>query len=154
MKKRSVVILMAVLYLAATSFVVLSQKKPKLAGTSWEAKSSTQMLDGPKVTMKKVLFFKDKKNIEVINETHHSSYSAMRMNPDGTVDRIPAHSSTYSKVGTYKVKKNKVIITVDGETTTLCLEGNYLYEGESLDMLKSLPESVSAFRIFKKIEKP
>ena len=140
MKKINVFMMLAFVLLAVTSFTVVTAKKPKLAGTSWKMESSTQMLDGPRVKWICVLHFKDKKTVEITKTNSSSSYNSMRMNPDGTVDRHPGSKTSNTSVGTYKVKGNKVIVTVEEKTTTYLYDGNCLYDLHSLDLIGIMPD--------------
>ena len=152
MKKLSIFMLISAMFLVAVSFTSLSLKKPKLAGTAWLMESGEQrMLDGPMIRTTCSIFFKDKRNVEITSTTYRSSYNAMRMNPDGTVDRIPASSNSIISTGTYKVKKDKVLITVDGKTKIYYIEDEYLSEKPLLD-IRIMPDDIRKQYIYKKMD--
>lgn len=152
MKKLSIFMLISAMFLVAVSFTSHSLRKPKLAGTSWQMESDEKrMLDGPMIRTTCTIFFMDKCNVEITFTTYKSSYNAMRMNPDGTVDRIPASSNSIISTGTYKVKKDKVLITVDGKTKIYYIEDNYLSE-KPLSDIRIMPEPVRNRYIYKKMD--
>jgi hypothetical protein len=152
MKKLSIFLLTSSLFIVVASFTSLSLKKPKLAGTSWQQEmSEKRVLDGPSIRTTRTIFFKDKRTVEITSTTYFSSYNAMRMNPDGTVNHIPASSKSNISTGTYKVRKGKVKISIDGKTTIYYIGDNYLSE-RPLSDIKIMPAPIRDRYIYKKMK--
>lgn len=99
-------------------FTVIDGKKPKLKGTTWRCVEELFVADAGTMTVTHKLTFTTDKDVIMTVEHYMPSYPAMYMNEDGSVDMIPARSSSTSDTCMYKVKDKKVIITtkVNNET--------------------------------------
>ena len=125
-------ILIAFLVLGAAllvlSFTVIDGKKPKLKNTKWQGVEEMFVADAGTMTITHTLAFTSDKDVIVTHESYMPSYPAMYMNADGSVDMIPARSSSSSDTCTYKVKGKKVVITdKEGDETVYVVKGNNVF---------------------------
>lgn len=143
MKKNVVILSLSILGVVLTSFATIANKKPKLAGTKWIMLNEVQMLDGPRTHQRICIYFIDKTNVEETVSTVRDSYSAMRVNSDGTINKIPSESSKNSLRGTYKVKKDVITVTIQDKVTHyhISKDGLFLILGLDEAIYNKLPEN-------------
>ena len=110
------VFVLAVLLLSSSSFSAMC-KNPVLKNTRWKAVREMFVADAGTMTITHTLEFGRGKDVVLKEESFLPSHPAMYMNPDGTVDRIPASSSERSETGTYRFRRGILaIMTEDGHT--------------------------------------
>lgn len=121
----------AAMALALFSCFGLNAKGPVLNGTKWKFVDEIFVADVGTMTMTCTLEFTSKKDVTVTWHTHTPSHPGMYMNPDGSVDRIPASDSESSGKGTYVFKRNKLKITFDDGSVNEYeyLEGLFVFKG-------------------------
>ena len=113
-------------------------RKPVLKKTRWTALQEMFVADAGTMTITYTLDFISKKEVLIKEESYLPAHPAMYMNPDGTVDRIPARSSESEETGTYRVRRGRLTITTeDGrrQEYTICEDGTITREepyGETL----------------------
>ena len=88
-------------------------RKPVLKKTRWTALQEMFVADAGTMTITYTLDFISKKEVLIKEESYLPAHPAMYMNPDGTVDRIPARSSESEEAGTYRVKRGILTITTE-----------------------------------------
>lgn len=91
-------------------------KNPVLKGTKWAAVEEMFVADAGTMTITQTLEFTSAKDVLIKESTYLPSHPAMYMNPDGTVDRIPASSSEREVVGTYKFRRDVLTVTLEDGT--------------------------------------
>ena len=100
-----------------TSFTAMC-KNPVLKGTKWAAVQEMFVADAGTMTITHTLEFVSGKEVRIHEKSYLPSHPAMYMNPDGTVDRIPASSSERSEAGTYSYRRGKLLITTEDGVLT------------------------------------
>jgi hypothetical protein len=86
-------------------------KNPVMKGTKWTATQEMFVADAGTMTIIHTLEFISDKDVEVHQRGSMPPYPAMRMNPDGTVDRMPGSSFEYDEPSTYDFRDGKLILT-------------------------------------------
>ncbi|MBQ9660785.1 MAG: hypothetical protein IJV37_05920 [Bacteroidales bacterium] len=86
-------------------------KNPVLKGTRWTAVQEMFVADAGTMTITHTLEFTSDKEVLVGYSSYMPAHPAMYMNPDGTVDTIPAHSSENTEAATYVYRRGKLTIT-------------------------------------------
>lgn len=153
MKPKLIFFLLAAFVLLTASFVTAGCKKPKMAGTSWKMHYEAQAMDdGPSIKCDQVLTFNDETNVELVDVTERSGYSASYMNPDGTVNYTPGSTSKEKTAGTYVVKDDVVEITFDGKTEKYYLHGRCLLCETTPEEYKEMKDYERDFVTFKRIK--
>ena len=110
-RKRLPVLLVCLLMLI--SLPALCCRKPALKKTQWKAVQEMFVADAGTMTLTYTLDFISSKEVRIKEESYLPAHPAMYMNPDGTVDRIPAHSSESEEAGTYRVRRGTLTITTE-----------------------------------------
>lgn len=103
------VFVLFVLIIASSSSVM--GKNPVLKGTKWTAVQEIFVADAGTMTITHTLEFTSAKEVRVKEASHMPSYPAMYVNPDGTIDTIPGHSSESEYVGSYQFVAGALVIT-------------------------------------------
>ena len=98
-----------------TSFTAMC-KNPVLKGTKWAAVQEMFVADAGTMTITHTLEFTSAKDVLIKESTYLPSHPAMYVNPDGTIDRIPASSSEREVAGTYKFRRDVLTITLEDGT--------------------------------------
>ena len=88
-------------------------RKPVLKKTRWTALQEMFVADAGTMTITYTLDFISKKEVRIKEESFLPAHPAMYMNPDGTVDRIPARSSESEEAGIYRVRRGILTITTE-----------------------------------------
>ena len=99
--------------LMLTSLPAFCCRKPVLKKTRWTAVQEMFVADAGTMTITYTLDFISKKEVRIKEESFLPAHPAMYMNPDGTVDRIPARSSESEEAGTYRVRRGILTITTE-----------------------------------------
>ena len=121
--------------IAALAVAILSCSVMKgpgaLKNTTWEYIEEMFVADAGTMTITHTLEFTSANEVKVGWTSYMPAHPAMYMNPDGSVDTIPAHSGEFSHHGTYSLKKDVLKITLeDGSVTEYKLQGNTLISGK------------------------
>ena len=129
------VVVLIILFVGSACSVMAG--KPVLKGSKWTAVQEMFVADAGTMTITYTLEFLSGKEVRVYEESYLPAHPAMYMNPDGTVDRIPASTSERSESGTYSYRRGKLTVTTeDGlQTEYTFLGGNFVREepwGETL----------------------
>lgn len=106
-------------------------KNPVLKGTRWTAVQKMFVADAGTMTINHTLEFTSGKDVLVGWSTYLPAHPATYVNPDGTVDTLPAQSSENTEPGTYVYKRGKLTITSkEGYTTEYVFQedGTFLCE--------------------------
>ena len=118
-----VFVLSIVLFLVSSCSIMC--KNPVLKGTKWTAVQEMFVADAGTLTIHHSLEFTSDKDVLVGFSSYMPAHPAMYMNPDGSVDTLPAHSSEDIRPATYEYKNGKLTITVEDGSTT-----EYVYQEE------------------------
>ena len=110
------VVVLIVLFVGS-SFSAMG-RNPVLKGSTWTAVQEMFVADAGTMTITHTLEFVSGKEVRIHEESYLPSHPAMYMNPDGTVDRIPASSSERSEAGTYSYRRGKLLITTEDGVLT------------------------------------
>ena len=105
-----IVVLIALLISSSLSAM---SKNPVLKNTKWTAVQEEFVADAGTMTITYTLEFISDKEVRVHEKSVLPPYPAMYMNPDGTVDTMPGHSSERSETGTYSYRRGKLTITTE-----------------------------------------
>ena len=129
------VVVLIILFIGSACSVMAG--KPVLKNSTWTAVQKMFVADAGTMTITHTLEFLSGKEVRIHEKSHLPSHPAMYMNPDGTVDRIPASSSERSEAGTYSYRRGRLTVTTeDGlQTVYTFLGGNFVREepgGETL----------------------
>ena len=111
--QHSLVLIVGLLFLSSISAMC---KKPVLKNTQWKAVQEMFVADAGTMTITHTLDFVSDKDVKIKEEMYMPSYPAMYVNPDGTIDKIPARSSEHSYDGTYTFQDDFLIITLEDGT--------------------------------------
>ena len=112
--------LMAALLFSLSSCSVMCNKKTALQGTRWVAEFQDLIFDVGTATGVLSLEFISGKDFTLTETYSVPDHSATYVNPDGTIDRIPGHTSRSTSSGTYRYKGNTLTLT-SPESPTLVL---------------------------------
>lgn len=106
----------------------LMSKNPVLKGNKWTAVQEMFVADAGTMTITHTLEFTSAKDVVIKESTYLPSHPAMYMNPDGTVDRIPASSSETELRGTYKFRRDVLTVTLEDGTVKefTYMDGDFL----------------------------
>ena len=100
-----------------TSGCAMEAKKPVLKNTKWVCVKEIFVADAGMSTETYTLEFTSAKECTYTMSWYLPAYPAMYMNPDGTIDTIPASRSEHVSKGTWTYNRGKLTVTVeDGET--------------------------------------
>ena len=98
-----------------SSSCCVQSKAPVLKGSKWTARQEMFVADAGTMTINHTLEFLSETNVVVRQEGYLPAHPQMYMNPDGTVDTVPARSFESSLDGTYTFKDGVLTIkTKDG----------------------------------------
>lgn len=126
------VFVLSVLFISPT-FIAMG-KNPVLKNSKWKAVQEEFVADAGTMTITYTLEFLSGKEVRVYEESYLPAHPAMYMNPDGTVDRMPARSSEHSESGTYTYRRGVLTITTeDGHRAV------YLYQDDGGFFTRELP---------------
>ncbi|MBP5336143.1 MAG: hypothetical protein J6Y63_01360 [Bacteroidales bacterium] len=106
-------------------------KNPVLKNTKWTAVQEEFVADAGTMTITYTLEFISDKEVRVHEKSYLPPYPAIYMNPDGTIDTMPGHSSETSETGTYSYRRGKLTITTkDGQKQeyTYRIDGTFVRE--------------------------
>ena len=99
----------------ASSSGCVQSKAPVLKGSKWTARQEMFVADAGTMTINHTLEFLSEKDVVVKEEGYLPAHPQMYMNPDGTVDTVPARSFESLLDGTYTFKDGVLTIkTKDG----------------------------------------
>ena len=116
--KLPIIVLAAAVLCASCS--ILCNKKPDLKNTRWSGGYEEFIADVGTGTVSYTLEFGSAGNYKLATEHVIPSHPATYVNPDGTIDRIPGHTSAYTSEGTWRMNGNVVTLTdKEGVTHTL-----------------------------------
>ena len=114
--------LMAALLIISTSCSIMCNQKPSLRDTRWVAEYQEFVADAGNATVTLTLTFPSGKDFTMAQDFVMPPYPAMYMNPDGTVDMNPGHSSHFDESGTYRYDGRTLKLTFsDGTKMELTL---------------------------------
>ena len=125
--------------LIGSSFTAMC-KNPVLKGSKWTAVQEIFVADAGTMTITYTLEFTSGKDVLVKESTYLPSHPAMYMNPDGTIDRIPARSSESESAGTFKFKRGILTVTVEDGSTKL-----YFYQDDGTFTGEAFPGETLSF---------
>ena len=109
-------------------------KTPVLKNTKWKAEQKMFVADAGTMTITHTLEFGAKKDVVIRGESYLPAHPAMYMNPDGTVDTIPASSSEWVSQATWRFDGKQVILLMeDGSTKEFRYEDDRLIGPERHD---------------------
>ena len=106
-------------------------KNPVLKGTKWTAVQEMFVADVGTMTINHTLEFTSDKDVLVGFSSYTPAYPAMYVNPDGTIDTMPARSHEQTDPATYEFKGGKLTITSKGGGTTEYVyqeDGTFIHE--------------------------
>lgn len=130
------VFVLSVLFISST-FIAMG-KNPVLKNSKWKAVQEEFVADAGTMTITYTLEFLSGKEVRVHEESYLPAHAAMYMNPDGTVDRMPARSWENTETGTYTFRRGVLTITTeDGQQT------EYQYEADGGFFSRKLPWGVT-----------
>ena len=110
MTRRIVLIALAA---ALLSCCVMNAKEPVFKNTEWVFIEKMFVADAGTMTITHSLKFTSDKDVEVGWKSYMPAHPQMYMNPDGTVDTVPASESEAVEKGTYVYKKGKMTVTFE-----------------------------------------
>ena len=138
-------ILVLCVVLSISSSCCIMGKNPVLKGTKWTAVQEMFVADAGTMTINHTLEFLSAKKVLVKEEGSMPPYPAMYMNPDGTVDTMPGHSTPDEDAGTYTLSDGILTITnEEGGAPT-----RYLLQA---DGTIALPEPWGETLVFTRVE--
>ena len=118
------VLILSVVFVFASSCSIMC-KNPVLKGTKWTAVQEMFVADAGTMTINHSLEFTTDKDVVVGFSSFMPAHPTMYMNPDGSVDTVPATSSEDTRPATYVYKQGKLTVTSrDGSDT------EYVYHPE------------------------
>ena len=139
------VFILSVVFLFASSCSIMC-KNPVLKGTKWTAVQEMFVADVGTMTIHHSLEFTTDKDVLVGYSSYTPAYPAMYVNPDGTIDTMPARSYEQTDPATYVFKDGKLTITSKGGGTTEYVyqeDGTFIHEeswGEKVVFSRSKEE--------------
>ena len=95
----------------------MEAKKPVLKNTKWVCEQKMFVADAGTSTETYTLEFTSAQECTYTMAWYLPAHPAMYMNPDGTIDTIPASHSEHVSKGTWTCKRDKVTITFEDGTT-------------------------------------
>ena len=109
----------------------LSAKRPVFKNTKWACVEEMFVADAGTGTDTTTLEFGPGKEIVIRRAWYLPAHSAMYVNPDGTIDKIPAMSNESTSQGTWKYRRGKLTVTLeDGSTEEFSyVEGTLVQSG-------------------------
>lgn len=122
------VFVLTVLFISS-SYTVMG-KNPVLKNSKWTAVQEMFVADAGTMTITYTLEFLSGKEVRIHEKSYLPSHPAMYMNPDGTVDRIPASSSESSETGAYSYRRGRLIITTEDGIQTEYMFRNGMFTRE------------------------
>lgn len=116
--KLPIIVIAAALVCASCS--ILCNRKPNLKDTRWTGGFEEFIADVGTGTASYTLEFGSAGKYTLESKHVIPSHPATYVNPDGTIDRIPGHTSGHTSEGTWRVSGNTVTLTdKEGATYTL-----------------------------------
>ena len=88
-------------------------RTPALPGSRWQAVEEMFVADAGTMTITHTLEFVSREEVRTREEGYLPAHPAMYMNADGTVDTVPARSFETSGVGTYRLSRDVLTITLE-----------------------------------------
>lgn len=119
------------------SGLTLNAQRPRLRKTKWVCVEEMFVADAGTMTDSTILEFGTGKDVVLRTSWFLPAHSAMYVNPDGTIDRIEATSSTHSTPGTWTYRRRKLTVTLeDGSVYVYRYKRPELVEDRPSDMAK------------------
>ena len=121
----------ATLSLLLLSSIDLSAKRPVFKNTKWVCVEEMFVADAGTETDTTTLEFGPGKEIVIRRAWFLPAHPAMYVNPDGTIDTVPARSNEYTSKGTWKYRRGKLTVTLEdgGKEEFSYLEGMLVQKG-------------------------
>ena len=124
--------LLVAVVLVAVSAVTAEAKKPNLKNTTWAYVQKEFVADAGTMTITTSLELLATKECIFKNRMYLPAHAAMYVNPDGTMDKIPASFSESEKKGTWAYRRGKLTVTLeDGTTRVFTYQQDGTFSGPS-----------------------
>ena len=113
MTKQSLLHVFVLIVFILSSSLSAMGKNPVLKNTKWTAVEEMFVADAGTMTITHTLEFISNKEVRIHEKSVLPPYPAMYMNPDGTIDTMPGHTSERSETGTYRFRRGILTITTE-----------------------------------------